>query len=303
MYTHTGWIQRGKWYYLTYGGALGENGQDTSVVLDVGPIQALRQYELPEPDPYTVVDDFNALMELVDSLGPATITYPFVSTVFRTPLCHCEAIGYTLYYVGRTGVWKSTIVALAFSFFGRKFTYKNLLSVKISTTGAAEKLQHLLKDMPIVFDDMVLTGERGNDAKLKNAQDAFFRGSSDGVTRHRLDRGSELLHENAPQGSSWGTGETPPSQESAIARAIINRLTKGSINRAVLSKAQDDAKSGRWARLMASSNQWNAPQMDELNETIPALHDTLLHNDEIAQLFGGKHSRTAPSLIRMLCWF
>jgi hypothetical protein len=305
VYTHTGWIQRdSKWYYLSHSGAIGADGLDPSVVLDMGQIESLKKYELPAPDAGTVVDDFNALMELVDTLGRSTITYPFVSTVFRISLCQCEPIGYVLYYVGRTGTRKTTLVALGFNFFGWRFTHKNLPSVKISTTNAVGMLLNLLKDMPVVFDDMVLTGERITDAKLVALQEEYIRHVTDGVSKFRVKRdASGLLPEDDPRGGGWGTGETPPTIESSIARNIITRLKKGDINIDVLSKAQDDARTGKWARLNASYNQWNAPQMEELNETIPALHDTLLHDDEITQLFGGRHSRTAPALISMYAGF
>ena len=304
-YTHTGWIKRGtKWYFLTYSGALGADGLDNSVLLDIG-IEELKQYTLPAPDASTLIDDIKALLDLIDTLSRATVTYPLVSTVFRTALCECEPIGYTLYYVGHTGNWKSTLVALALSFVGPHFTQKTLPSVKAGTPNAIELTQHTLKDLPIVFDDFAPIGDRGTDAKLRAKQDAFVRGQSDGQSRYRLNRAAEFMPEYTPRGSAYATGEDVPDVLSAIARTLISRLTKGDIQQAVLEHAQIDAKKGRWSRIMASYIQWLAPQMDSLNESIPTLHDTLLRDEDFSQLVKGDdlHRRVAASLVSMYVGF
>ena len=159
-----------------------------------------------------------------------------------------------------------------------------------------EKKAFLAKDAVLVVDDFAPTGTTADIQRLHREADRLFRaaGNRSGRARMRADGGSRPTY--YPRGLIISTGEDIPSGQSLRARLLVLELTPGEIPADVLSAAQADAAKGLFAAAMAGYLRWLAPQIDQLQETLPGRQRTL--RDVLVQ--GAQHRRTpdvAASLI------
>src|SRR5690606_18913420 len=88
-YAHTGWRSDidGCWRFLTASGALGAEGLDASVTVDLG-TEALNMYALPDPtavETKALVEAVRASLTLLDA-APLTVTAPLLGAAYRAPL-------------------------------------------------------------------------------------------------------------------------------------------------------------------------------------------------------------------------
>ena len=188
--------------------------------------------------------------------------YPVFGHFIRTLFCECKPFDSSFQFVGLTGVGKSLLVALLMTLFGRDFTYQNLPSSREGTGNALEVIQHVLKDLPSVFDDFAPIGERGVDYKEEAKLDRFVRAQGGAGGKIRLERNSTMKETRTPRGSSVITGEDIGGHGSGIARAMICRLSKGDIIMSAMEAAKKDGAMGRWGGVASWLIQHYAPQLD-----------------------------------------
>lgn len=173
IYTHTGWRQEnGKWFYLQ-GGAIGNDNAEVSIDT------RLNRYNL-SGEKRNFISVCNAVGDLLTLTKPE-VSYPVFATVFLSPLneffrqAGCEP-SFLLYLVGRTQSKKSTLAALALSFFG-DFTASNLPCSFKDTANAIEKKGYILKDVLNVVDDY----HPAMTAKERQAMDGIMQSLSRGM--------------------------------------------------------------------------------------------------------------------------
>lgn len=267
IYTHTGWREEnGKWFYLHAGGAIGNDAAEVDID------SRLRCYSL-SGEKHNFISVCNAVSDLM-TLTKAEISYPVFAMVFLSPLneflrqAGCEPL-FLLYLVGRTQSKKSTLAALALSFFG-SFTASNLPCSFKDTANAIEKKGYILKDVLNVVDDYhpVMTSKERQ--AMDGIMQSLSRGYGDRRSRDRMNSSIGLRESYAPRGNVIVTGEDIPAiGQSGIARNFIVELTPDDIPIGEkLNHCQQFARDGYYTSFMSAYVNWLIPQADVLPEKL-----------------------------------
>lgn len=259
IYTHTGWRHiGGKWMFLHASGAVG--GEGVRVELD----GKLNRYSLPAAgNPLAVMDMFR--------LAPKEIIYPLVGLVFLSPLneffrrAGCEP-SFVLYLLGITGAMKSTLAAMALSFFGT-FDNKSLPSSFKDTANSLEKQGFLLKDVLTVVDDYHPTGSRQEATRMAANAQNVARMYGDRTARNRMNADGSLRGGYIPRGNVIVTGEDLPNiGQSGTARNLVVEVRKGDIDKKVLTDLQ--GRTDDLSGCMRAYIEWLLPQADTLPDIL-----------------------------------
>ncbi len=230
IYTHTGWREiNGRRTFLATGGALGM--PDVDVELE----DSLRRYSLPPPpeDPTEAIKASLGLLEL----GDKAVVMPLWAAMYLAPLSEVLCPAFTLWLVGPSGSFKSTLAALALSHFG-DFDVRTLPASWRDTANYLEKQMALAKDIPLVIDDWAPAQDmsRAREYEVKAEQVARAQGNRMGRGRLRSDTSSRAKY--VPRGMLISTGEQLPSGQSHTARLFSVELEFNSIDVARLTEAQ-----------------------------------------------------------------
>ena len=259
IYTHTGWREiNGQLTFLTAGGALGM--PDIEVELE----GSLRRYVLPPPP----ADDSEAIKASLQflELGEPAVVIPLWAAMYLAPLSELLCPAFTLWLVGPSGSFKSTVVALALCHFG-DFTVRSLPASWRDTANYLEKMLALAKDVPLVIDDWAPAQDmtKAREYEVKAEQVARAQGNRIGRGRLRSDTSSRAKY--VPRGLLISTGEQLPSGQSHTARLFATELEMDSINAGRLSEAQRQASLYPYA--MSSYIAWLKERWEEIATELP----------------------------------
>lgn len=270
VFKMTGWKQiAGEWLYLTGSGAVGKNGLDTSIKVDLGHGH-LKKYSLPSPpivgqlkDDFLVIDDLLDICPNRPEVGAALF-----SAIFRAVLGECHTIDFAVFFHGQTGSMKSATTAIALGFFGN-FDSRSF-PASFSDTGAdMEAKGHQLKDSIYAIDDFKPAVNLAEAAKLYSKTENFIRNTGNGAGRGR--RNSDMTAKAAPFNRSLTimSGEDIPRGQSILARMLVLELNQKDVDLERLTRLQQAAKEDRLSRIMAAYLQWLAARLDSLKTTLP----------------------------------
>lgn len=296
-YTHTGWRKiNGRWAYLYQGGAIGAEG----VTVDLG--AALNSYSLDANcDASESELDAATMFPL---LADRRITVPLISFVFLAPLRDALARcgfppAFAMYLVGSSGTRKSTLAALALSYFGQ-FNSMTLPASFNDTANYVRKKAFMLKDMLLAVDDYHPESSLQERKKMESTAQALSRAFGDGAERGRMNADRSLQESMPPRALALISGEDVPNiGESGTARYYIIHMNKNDIPASEeLTYMQDQAAAGTFARLMHKYIEWLAPQMDELPETLSKRFKELRAEAQAAAQ--GSHSRAPGTIAHLL---
>jgi hypothetical protein len=287
LYSHTGWREiDGDWVFLHADGGIDQDGHAPGVGVFSGNDWRSRvRLELPESDEAEreAVRGCLELLEVAgDQAGVALLGAPL-----RAVLGDNEV---SLHLEGTTGVFKSSLIALSQSFFGRGFDTRTLPGSWSSTANATEMDAFLAKDLVFVIDDYKPVGSRYDRDTMLRAADRLFRGQSNGQARQRLNKEAELRPPKPARAFIASTGEETPAGESLRARVLVIELKKGVVDVERLSRLQEMARQGVFATAMGGYIRWLAARYGQVKAEMP---------EAIARLrctFQGEHRRT-PNLM------
>lgn len=247
VYTHTGWRELPDgWVYLHAAGAIGAHGTVPDVQMGLtGP---LAQFVLPEPP---TGDERRAAIRAslgLLALGPDPLVFPLLAATYRAAMGQSDS---SVYLVGRTGVFKSELAALAQQHFGAAMDARNLPGNWASTANALEGMAFSAKDALLVVDDFAPGGSKTDVDRLQGAADRLFRGQGNGAGRIRMRQDASIRPAKPPRGLLLATGEDVPRGQSLRARTLIIEIAPGMINVSALSARQRDAAAGLYAHALA----------------------------------------------------
>lgn len=264
IYTHTGWREiGGKRTFLTAGGAL--DMPDVDVELE-GP---LRRYSLPvpAPDPGEAIKASLEFLELGNpALGGPAVLQTLWAAMYLAPLSELLCPAVTIWIVGPSGSFKSTLAALALSHFG-EFDVRTLPASWRDTANYLEKQMALAKDIPLVVDDWAPAQDmsRAREYEIKAEQVARAQGNRMGRGRLRSDTSSRAKY--VPRGLLLSTGEQLPSGQSHTARLFAVELELNSIDIAKLTAAQQQA--ALYPQAMAGYIAWLRDNWGDIAAELP----------------------------------
>ena len=231
VYAHTGWREIGdRRVFLTAAGALGEPDIDVELEDD------LRSYYLPEPEG-DLTASLRASLEFLD-MGKAEVMYPLWSAMYVAPLADILPLTFTLFLVGPSGTFKSTITAIALNHYGQRFDEFHLPAAWRDTENKLEKLLFLAKDLPLVIDDWAPGSDSAKARELEVKAEHVIRAQGNRQGRGRLKSDTSSRKTYVPRGLLITSGEQLPGGHSHTARIFSVELQPGDVPRDRITEAQ-----------------------------------------------------------------
>jgi hypothetical protein len=275
IYVHTGWrLIAGHWVYLTASGAIGANGLDPTITVELPGRMA--NYSLPAPSAGdTLRHAIRASLKLLDlgqdnRPGSRAAAAALLCIVYRAALGRAN---YSLQIVGLSGAFKTATASLALQHYGPLLSGRDGLVADFNCTVAwLEWAMHTLADTLFLVDDFA-PGGANQDIQRAQAQLARIqRCQGNGVTRCRMAVDGHAQPARPPRSTLLTTGEDRCIAPSANARTLhlrfvlekIDATIHGTIDADQLTRCQRDGDSGAYAASTSGFIRWVAPKRDEL---------------------------------------
>ena len=244
------------------GGALGAEGPLSDVQVQLPSALQLYQMQSP-PDSSERAQSIRASLRCL-SLAPDRVSFPLLSAVYRAPFGKTD---FSMFLVGKTGVFKSTLAAVCQQHFGSAMDSVHLPSNFASTANALEALAFHAKDALLVVDDFAPTGRHGDDS-LENVAERLFRAAGNQQGRSRMIGNGRLQQAHPPRSLLLATGEVVPQGPSIRARLLIIEVASSEVDLATLSECQRAGEDGHLAASMGAFLGWIAGRYDELQQRL-----------------------------------
>jgi hypothetical protein len=294
VYVHTGWRQiGGHRVYLSASGALGADGLDRSVTVDLA---TLNGYELPDPsetDETGLREAIQAELELLD-VASDTVIIPALAATWRAPLpLPPDTTGWEY---GPSGTFKTAVTALCQQHYGPSMDAQHLPGHWTSTGNALIVQAHMLANTLFVVDDYAPPATATDAKRLADAAERLLRGSANQSGRARLRADATLRPDREPRAQILTSAEdVPPQVESLIARAMISEVRRGDVEMPQLTAAQARAADGVYAMAMAGYIRYLAARWDS-QPALPAHLAAVRDQLRAEARADGQHPRTAGNV-------
>lgn len=271
VFSHTGFREiNGEFKFLHAGGALGVAGNDCSVLVDATSAR-LQDVVLELPSSSDeLIDCCRKVLEF-RKLAPLPVMIAAISMIFRAPTASILPLTQFLFITGPSGSFKTVLLGLMMSFFGRKFNHQNIPANFESTANALEGMGFKAKDILLGVDDLAPDGSLGDfQSKNKTAQRLGRTiGNGPGAGRNRMNSDSTLRTTYFYRGGVAATGEDVPKTYSVRARMPILPVVRSDFDENRLSHFQECASDGQFAKTMSSYISWLCPQIITLQSVLP----------------------------------
>jgi hypothetical protein len=255
IYTHLGWRKHdGSWLYFHSGGALGADGPNRGVRVQLP--DALLDFRFTDCE-----DSAGAVRDSLAILGvaPDRISLPLLAAVYAAAL---GSAGFSLFFAGGSGVFKTALATLCQQHFGAALDASRLPASFASTANAIEALAFHAKNALLVVDDFAPSGT-ASDHALNGIAERLFRAAGNRQGRSRMVGGTPSVPQ-PPRGLILATGEDVPKGHSVRARLLILDVGPGEVDLDVLTRCQKTAREGRLAASLAAFIGWVARRYDAL---------------------------------------
>lgn len=274
VYTYTGWrLIDDAHVYLHGGGAIGPNGLDSSIVVDLaGKLAAYRLPSPPEGEART--EAVRASLELL-KLGPLSITFPVVACAYLAPLCTLLSTvrpDFVAWLYGGSGLFKSEVATLVQAHYG-EFSRTTLPASFEATANSVERMLFAIKDSVLVVDDFHPCSDIRQAQAMAASASRLLRGVGNGAGRSRMRPDTSIRTELTPRGLAVATGEHLPTGHSNLARLFPVPFEPGAIDIGRLTTAQ--AKTDLLRHSMAAFVQYLAQNWESLARKLPARFEEL----------------------------
>jgi hypothetical protein len=118
------------------------------------------------------------------------------------------------------------------------------------------------KDALLVVDDFVPVGNAASQQRLHSEADRLLRAQGNSMGRRRLNSDGRLEANRPPRGLILSTGESTPIGKSLNARIVLLNFPRGAMDWARLTRCQELAADGEFAKAIAAFIQWLAPRLE-----------------------------------------
>jgi hypothetical protein len=271
VYQHTGWRRMdGAWRYLHAAGALGADGTDDSVTVEIGDAGAndrLNFFTLPPaPAGNARRDATRAALDMLDISERPPLGFLLIAAAARAPLAHASPVDFAIHIAGRTGAKKSEATALLQQCFGAQFNARAFAASFEDTPATLLKKAHRAKDAVLVIDDFRPRGSQRDIERQHAEVDRLIRAAGNQSGRGRQTKDMESRVNHYPRGLVVTTGEDSFRGHSLRARLLIYEAQPAEVRLDVLTRLQAAGRSGALAQAMAAYLAWLAPQMDSIGD-------------------------------------
>lgn len=292
IYTHTGWRQvDGRYVYLHAGGAIGADGSVSGIETHLS--GTLANFVLIPPESReALVKAIRASLQVLD-VAPDHISVPLLAAVYRACI---RVPDFGLWIVGKTGLFKSELAALAQRHYGAAMDSRALPANFASTGNFTEMAAFGAKDAVLVVDDFAPHGGAQEISRYYATADRLLRASGNNQARGRLTADGKLRPPKPPRSLILATGEDLPRGQSIRARTFIIEVAEGDVNLEVLTKCQENAR--LFSTSLAGFVQWHAGAYESTYQEFMAWVTNLRSQGSgahartpgiVADLYGGIH--------------
>ncbi len=265
VYTHTGWCKASEhWVYLHSGGAIGSDGPEASIEVELP--KGLAGYSLPDPPPDEQLQQLFAVELALLDVAPDHITVPLLAATFRSVL---GGVDHSISLTGSTGAGKSELAALMQQHFGGKLDARHLPANWSSTANAIEGMAFACKDVLLVIDDFAPGGARSDVDKAHRDAARIFRSQGNRSSRQRMRADTTLRPPKPPRSLILSTGEDAPRGQSIRARMLVVEVGPNDVDWDKLTECQKHAAAGDYAALLSGFIRWLAPRYGSVREGLP----------------------------------
>lgn len=308
VYRHTGWRRiGGAWCFLHAGGAVTAEGQRTDI--EVGLEERFGMYQLPDPEPLeSCADSVRTVVDVFRAVTRPELTLPLLAAVVRAPLNEVMGVQDAVYGLGGTGIGKSVLFALAQAFFGPGFASRGVDPAVFpgswsSSENALESEASRAKDVVFTIDDWVVDAHSTRDVLFRKAS-RVLRDAANNAGRATLNSDRTARRVYRSRALICTTAEDVPPGQSFRARATFLQIERGDIGidrrnadrHRALHAAQQAAREGLFARVMATYLRWMAPRIDQLREAAPRRAVEIREGLAL----GASHARTPTAVASLL---
>lgn len=282
IYKAIGWTKiDGQPAYLHAGGAITANGNDASVTTRL-PIE-LTKYNLTGDGDIKAA--FRASLELT-KLAPEKVAWCLWAATYAPLYGPCD---FAIHLTGRSGTFKSELISLFQSHYGKDMDARHLPGSWSSTPNALEAQAFHAANAPFVIDDFVPVGTAWQVRSYQTSADKIIRAQGNQAGRARLTDTSGLQTTFYPRGIILSTGEDTPEGHSVRARMMINELSPGDIEPGKLSIAQKNR--ALYPVVIAKLIQSLCKHMPEINGRAEDIRNECINIG---------HTRTPPMIGRLI---
>jgi hypothetical protein len=262
----------------------------------------LNDYTLPKP----TFDETEAkkcveatLLFLKISKENQALGIVLIATLFRAVLSHAKRPDFSVFMVGRTGAFKSSIAAVLQSYYGKSFDEDNLPGTWGSTDFANEHLLNTLNHVIFVIDDFKYRNQNML-KKVNDEADSIFRNVANGTSRMRQPDLVSGKNVSIPKVMVVATGEVVPinADTSMEARIVFIDLYPGQFNEAKLNKLYKFGRQGVLAQGMSNFIHYYLNNSKELTKAFRS--DISKYTREVEQKTKVTHKRVHKNFAQLI---
>jgi hypothetical protein len=288
IYTHTGWREiDGDWVYLHGGGGIAADGLRGDIQAELPP--SLSDFRLPvPPEGAELRECLRTSAGLLEAGRARAELVALFAAIWRAALAEAD---FSVFLVGETGTYKSSLAAVAQRHFGAGFDRERLPGNWASTVNFNENLAFRAKDALLVIDDF-RPATHGLDKSLQQAAERLFRAQGNRQGRGRLAADANEKPTRAPRGMILATAEEFVWGSSLEARMVVLEVARGDLDLDRLIALHQAGETGVLSAAMAGWIKWLAPRLTEIRKRIAR------QAAEVARGFNA-HPRTALALAEL----
>lgn len=299
IYTHTGWIvdDNGNMVFLNGNQSIDKNGLtgDYSVELDPD-FKGFQFYPVEDDDVTCCETVLHGIAEAV----PDWVYIPLLAYAFLSPLNNLlrtegKEPCFSLYIIGKTGSYKSSLSKLLLCFFGR-WSYADTAPITfLDTQNAVGRKLSVGADLPLLLDDRRPTNNPADKIRYEGLEKFVSSAIGDRAARGRLNADSTAKVSYVAKSNLIVTAEEAFVNigSSSIARSVSIELQPDTVDFKGLQTLQD--KPGHFNRVMQLYIEWIINHYDGIRNDC----DNLLrkYRDEFS---AAGHARLATAFSQMM---
>jgi hypothetical protein len=282
---------RGELMYTAGAGSISSTGNCPGLLSKLAHPLHLFAGGMPTKNRVRLKNAFLALQNLRD----VSSVHPFIGTLliasmFRPILSIFDRTDYSIWLVGLSGAFKSSIAALVMNFYGKEFTVNSMPANWIDTLASLEEKMGLVRHAPLCIDDYLEEGPHSSDYVTK--AHSLIRMTGDGTIKGKMQSSKELKSGDLLTALPLITAELLPRQleSSALNRCILCPVLEGEILPETLTRLQGLAHRGAYLQIASNFIQYVIQHRDFLSKEF---HGLLENEHEIFrnELGSNSHAR------------
>ncbi len=196
-----------------------------------------------------------------------------VAIAFRSVLTRFIRTDYITWFVGFSGAFKSSGVAVTLNFFGKAFDDQTMPAYWADSLATLERKTTLVRHAPICIDDYLESGPNAN--KYVEKGHAIIRTVGDGNASGKMEGTKDIRATEPLTCLVISTAETLPRnlEESAFNRCVICPVLEGEIDSKTLGSLQKHGKAGAYRRLAGTFIRYVIQEGEHLDTVLRELNE------------------------------